>query len=237
MNQIDMNQNDGTADAAIDEAVAHWRAGVRHIKGAELDELADHVASSARTLLAGALSPDEAVLVAARRLGAERDLVREFERGDGRTRNFDPLALLLLGAAGALVLVPLTKVNLALMGLLAGYVGIGHHPWAAEIMGLLYLAPFALLVPLMRWRGAAAALTRVARRPWISLSIAFVLLCLSHLVLIDMSGVVSADARIFAHHWSYILYAFAPSLLVPLLLLGLAVRRTRAAAAAEASNA
>ena len=234
-----MNQNDGTADAAIDEAVAHCRAGVRHIKGTELDELADHVASSARTLPGGALSPDEAVCIAARRLGAERELVREFERGDGRTRNFDPLALLLLGAAGALVLVPLTKVHMTLMALFTGYMGIGDQPWAAELLGLLFLAPFALLIPLMRWRGAAATLTRVARRPWIFLAIAFVLLCLPHLVLIDLRARVSLHefVSVFSHHWTVIVYYFAPSLLVPLLLLGLAVRRTRAVAAAEAQNA
>lgn len=160
-----MNQSDGTAEAAIDTAVMNWRAGVRDLEGRELDELTDHVASSARTLMENNLAADEAVLIAARRLGAERELVREFERGDGRARWSDARGLLLLGAALALVAKPLLSVPAQIASMLFGSAP-GWHTETLWIPTLATaLATLAALLVVVRARSAGTLLERIRRNP------------------------------------------------------------------------
>lgn len=166
-----MNQPDGTADQAIEAAVTHWRAGVRGLEGRELDELTDHVASSARTLVKNNLAPDEAVLIAARRLGAEKELVREFERGDGRARWSDARGLLLLGAALALVARPLLSLPAIAtsMALESGPQWLAGPNWIPVLVSAL--AMMAALLLLVRARSARALLDRVLRRPRLSVGL------------------------------------------------------------------
>lgn len=234
-----MEEPDGTKESGIDAAVAHWRAGVRHLEGVELDELADHVTSSARTLLASGLTPEEAVCIAARRLGAERDLVREFERGDGRTRNFDPLALVALGAAGALVVMPLAKVYVSVASAAAHYFGLHTSQWGSAVLAVAIVAPLALWIPLVRWKGAAGALQRVARWPALTLAIALLLLFVPFGAQVGLATLFAPNVYLptIFREWPTVVAYVLPGFLAPLALLALGLRRTRAVAAADTQNA
>jgi hypothetical protein len=224
-----MNEPDGAADLAIDAAVMNWRAGVRGLEGRELDELTDHVASSARTLMANNLAADEAVLIATRRLGAERELVREFERGDGRLRQFDPLALLLVGAAAALVIGPLARLPMYVSAVAGKLLGYDHSQWATPMTTIAAIAPIAILIPLVRWRGAADAVARVARRPFLALTFALVFFCLPKLAQIGVHHVLTHDeyGRALAFGWPSATAFFAFGLVAPLVMLAFGLRRSR----------
>lgn len=234
-----MEEADGTKESGIDAAVAHWRAEVRHLEDAELDELADHVASSARTLLASGLNSEEAVCIAARRLGAERELVREFERGDGRTRSFDPLALVALGAAGALFVTPLAKVYVMVVFAAAHYFGLGESEWSSAVVALAIVAPLALWIPLSRWKGAAGIVQRVSRWPATTLAIAMLLLFVPFTAQLVFSRLFSPDVYLpmFFVNWPVVLAFVLPGFLAPIALLALGLRRTRAASAAGTESA
>ena len=227
-----MNQPDGTADSAIDAAVMHWRAGVRGLEGRELDELTDHVASSARTLMEGNLAPDEAVLIAARRLGAERELVREFERGDGRSRGLDPRGLLLLGAALALVARPLLSVpaTATSMALETGQLRLSGSFWIPTLVTALATA-IALML-LVRLRSTRTLLDRVRRRPGRA-SVLFVaaLLVPTALALFDhwvvQHNVVGRPVYYGGVAWSSTIAGQLVYVVLPLALFALAHRRLR----------
>jgi len=227
-----MNQPDGTADLAIDAAVMHWRAGVRGLEGRELDELTDHVASSARTLMESNLAPDEAVLIAARRLGAERELVREFERGDGRARVIDPRGLLLLGAALALVAKPLLSMPAQIASMI-----LGTAPgWYTETLWVptltTGLATLGALLLLARARSADKLLERIRHHPKVTAGL--VLGALLAPRALDLFNMWTFDRKFVGQQiyasgyvWSTAIISIVIFVVLPVALLALAHRRLR----------
>ncbi len=76
-----MTTSDARAD--FEAQVAQWRAYVEKRKGigaADADELEAHLRDQAADLQSSGLAPDEAFLVAVKRLGAQDDISREFAR-------------------------------------------------------------------------------------------------------------------------------------------------------------
>ncbi len=67
----------------LEEQIAAWRGFVhrrRAVAGADVEELEDHLRDQVADLEAGGLAPDEAFLVAVKRMGSLDDLSREFAR-------------------------------------------------------------------------------------------------------------------------------------------------------------
>lgn len=68
---------------SLDAEIAEWRAyveGASTVDGPDLDELEEHLRDQVSDLTDGGLAPDEAFLVAVRRMGSVDDLTREFAR-------------------------------------------------------------------------------------------------------------------------------------------------------------
>jgi hypothetical protein len=71
------------ADAGFEAQIAQWREFIlrrRGVVAADADELESHLRDQAADLMASGLSPDEAFLVAVKRLGAQDEISREFAR-------------------------------------------------------------------------------------------------------------------------------------------------------------
>ncbi|MET8092679.1 permease prefix domain 1-containing protein [Micromonospora sp. NPDC005220] len=172
-----MTAHDGPAE--LEAQFAQWRQYVlrrRELQAVDADELEDHLRGSVEELVAAGLSPDEAFLVAVKRMGSLDELSREFARehserlwkqlvltGDsggpvGGTRSRRDLWVMLGCAAGALVSV---KVP-ALFGL----------SFADD--GSFYARNFTVFA--LPWLAAYLAWRRGARRSVIAaLAVLFVL--------------------------------------------------------------
>lgn len=231
-------EHSGKNDRDIDVAVTTWRASVRGLSNDELDELSDHVSRSARELLAGKLTPDEAVLVAARRMGSARELVNEFENGDGRARWQDPSALVLLGAAGALVLRPLVDVPVLLM--LAASTAFGSEgQWGTSASliatNLSSVLIIALVLALGRRRIASGVLERLRAHPIATMAASLFLLALPSVAALVAARWVEPQTM-----WGALSYrpttpwsAIVLGTILPLVLLAIGLRRTRRDGAAK----
>lgn len=71
------------AEAGFEDQIAQWREFIlkrRGVTAADADELESHLRDQAADLQASGLSPDEAFLVAVKRLGAQDEISREFAR-------------------------------------------------------------------------------------------------------------------------------------------------------------
>lgn len=80
---MDIERANDAADAGLENQIATWRAHLRKsraIEAADVEELEDHLREQVASLTAGGLSPDEAFLVAVKRMGAIDALTREFAR-------------------------------------------------------------------------------------------------------------------------------------------------------------
>lgn len=78
-----MRDDAAVQDLSLDEQIAMWRryvAGRPVITTADVDELEGHLRDQVEALTTAGLAPDEAFLVAVRRLGKVDDLSREFAR-------------------------------------------------------------------------------------------------------------------------------------------------------------
>src|SRR5438128_3412748 len=76
-----MTAHDGPEE--LDAQFEQWRQYVlrrRELQPVDADELEDHLRGSVDELVAGGLSPDEAFLVAVKRMGSLDELSREFAR-------------------------------------------------------------------------------------------------------------------------------------------------------------
>lgn len=76
-----MTAHDGPAE--LEAQFAQWRQYVlrrRELQAVDADELEDHLRGSVDELVAAGLSPDEAFLVAVKRMGSLDELSREFAR-------------------------------------------------------------------------------------------------------------------------------------------------------------
>lgn len=72
-----------TIDADLETQIATWRAYMRRrnaVHDADVDELEDHLRATVTDLVAAGLRPEEAFLVAVKRMGNLDDLSREFAR-------------------------------------------------------------------------------------------------------------------------------------------------------------
>src|SRR3712207_1922854 len=115
----------------LEAQFAQWRhyvQGRRELQSSDADELEDHLRGSVDELVAAGLSPDEAFLVAVKRMGSLDELSREFAREhserlwkqlvltgetDGRvadTRSRRDLQAMVICAAGAAVSVKLPEL-------------------------------------------------------------------------------------------------------------------------------
>ncbi|MFE9193258.1 permease prefix domain 1-containing protein [Micromonospora sp. NPDC007208] len=172
-----MTAHDGPEE--LDAQFEQWRQYVlrrRELQAVDADELEDHLRGSVDELVAAGLSPDEAFLVAVKRMGSLDELSREFARehserlwkqlvltGDsgspvGGTRSRRDLWVMLACAAGALASV---KVP-ALFGL------------SFDDDGPFYARNFTLFA--LPWLAAYLAWRRGARRTVIAaLAVLFVL--------------------------------------------------------------
>ena len=73
----------GTPESTVEAQIEEWRSFTRHrreLSGADTDELEDHLRARIDELTAAGLAPDEAFLVAVKRLGSLDSLTREFAR-------------------------------------------------------------------------------------------------------------------------------------------------------------
>src|SRR5215217_5184589 len=71
------------SDSTVDAQVAEWRSYMRRhreLSSADADELEDHLRDRISDLTASGLEPDEAFLVAVKRIGSLDALTREFAR-------------------------------------------------------------------------------------------------------------------------------------------------------------
>ena len=69
--------------SGLDNQIAQWRAYIlkrRAVSSPDADELEDHLRSQAADLVKAGLSPDEAFLIAVKRIGSQDELSREFAR-------------------------------------------------------------------------------------------------------------------------------------------------------------
>ncbi len=79
----DGDMNAKAAEAGVEAQIAQWREFIlrrRGVTAADADELESHLRDQAADLQASGLSPDEAFLVAVKRLGAQDEISREFAR-------------------------------------------------------------------------------------------------------------------------------------------------------------
>jgi hypothetical protein len=168
-----------TVNAAdpLEAQIEHWRTylgGRRGIHPVDVEELEDHLRDQIATLVDAGLSPDEAFLVAVKRMGAQDTIAREFARehserlwkqlivapdaadaGDGEARR-EMLVVFALTAAAALGIKLPVLFGLDLMGEAAGF----------------YLRNFSLFVlPLLA--GYFGWKRRVGPRAWRWLALAF----------------------------------------------------------------
>ena len=70
-------------DEELEAQFAQWRHYVRRrpeLRNTDVEELEDHLRGSVDELVAAGLHPDEAFLVAVKRMGSLDDLSREFAR-------------------------------------------------------------------------------------------------------------------------------------------------------------
>jgi hypothetical protein len=133
-----------TSSAAfpLEEQIEHWRAYLgrrRGIHTVDVDELEDHLRDQIATFVDAGLSPDEAFLVAVKRMGAQDAIAREFARehserlwkqlivapestdGAGGEARREMLVICALTAAAALGVKVPELFGLELMGDAAGF--------------------------------------------------------------------------------------------------------------------
>jgi len=231
--------------APIDAALAAWQAEQR-LRGGytqlELDELTDHLRSSAVVLTPTAA---ERVQLAAQRVGAGSALAREFERVRGaplEAFSFSPAGLLTTGAllwvfAGQLI----TGMKLGVLAALF-WAFPDSTDWANLVGSIVSLGLVAFLATLLaserRTRAIAAQLrARPRRLLGVCMAIAFVAIAvnivgrLSLARVADVSTLESAESVHFSFlPWSGLLGWIA----VPALLLWASKRATLRSAAAPA---
>lgn len=134
-------------DPALEEQIASWRSFVqrRSAVAPDIDELEDHLRDQVADLEATGLAPDEAFLVAVKRLGTLHDLSREFAR-EHSDRLWKQLVLADDGGGPA-------SSSRGLLAALAVAVGAGLAMLAPRLFGLdletdggFYARNLALLV-------------------------------------------------------------------------------------------
>ena len=155
-------------DAALEEQITLWREYLRHqpaIHASDVAELEDHLRGQVQTLTDSGLEPDEAFLVAVKRMGSLNALSREFARehserlwkqlvsnpdaGDesGKPARTEWFVVLGLALAAALAI--------KLPGLFGVHLGGGNEPFYARNISLFVLP---LLTGYFAWkRGLNAA--------------------------------------------------------------------------------
>ena len=153
----------------LNEAINHWRAALGHqpnFRSSDLDELEDHLREEITALEAGGLTPEEAFLIASRRLGKPEDLDGEFAIADPERRRSFRLSWMITGALGLVFLWLAAEIitNFG-TGLLSRFPGEGIFThgrmslvWLAGTIRLMALALGGLLI----WR--LLATDRTSRR-------------------------------------------------------------------------
>lgn len=140
----------------LDAAIRHWRGSLgESMRAEDLDELEEHLRDQVAALSGGALSGDEAFLVARSRLGANVELAGEFAKVHPGSIWVGRAQWMILGFLGV------NAFSMAL-GLLSGMTA-----WGASVFGLMSV-PRAGATALVQIVGVLAllwAFSRVARWP------------------------------------------------------------------------
>ncbi|MDA1358620.1 permease prefix domain 1-containing protein [Glycomyces luteolus] len=157
-------------DTELETQIAEWRTYMlrrRAVSGADVDELEDHLRERVADLTATGLRPDEAFLIAVKRMGRMDELSREFAR-EHSDRLWKQLVLTDDAPAEAErrrgLLVMIACAALAVLAVkLPALFGFGFDDSAAfylRNLGLLVLAPLTVYFAWRRGvdRGTAAAL-------------------------------------------------------------------------------
>ena len=231
--------------APLDAALAAWQAEQRLRGGytpSELEELTDHVASSAAELTPTAA---ERVQLAAQRVGARGELAHEFERVRGvrlETLAFSPAGLL---SAGALLwffaqgMTSSIKLVVASASLWLFPRAVDEAILIAYIVSLSSVALFALV--LSSERTSRAISVRLRTRPWHLLGICAVVACMTlaataagRIALAQIAGVETFTNVLIGPFYDSTVANHATWALVPLLLFIASRRAARRAASAAA---
>lgn len=159
-------------DAALEEQITLWREYLRRqpaIHASDVAELEDHLRGQVQMLTDSGLEPDEAFLVAVKRMGSLNALSREFARehserlwkqlistpdaGDesGKTARTETLVVLGFAVAAALAI--------KLPGLFGVHLGGGNEPFYARNLSLFVLP---LLTGYFAWKRGLNAATCVS---------------------------------------------------------------------------
>jgi hypothetical protein len=143
----------------LNRAIHSWRETLAQspaFRGENLDELESHLRDSAAALETRGLSPEEAFLVAARRMGASSALEPEFGKVNGSAIWLDRLFWMLIGfqvwgfISGAIGLITRNALLFGLHG--AGY-DFKAHSYAVPValITLVHLGGFAGSLALCWW--------------------------------------------------------------------------------------
>lgn len=138
-----------TGASDLTSVVRRWRDGLAEqpsLTGEALDELETHLRDSIDTLQASGLSPEEAFLVAVRRVGAPQVLGREFAKVRPQTVWMDRALWMLIGVQ---LWVPVSGVLASLAATVVAYGYAGRTYYAgSEIIGPATMFALAQLLAL-----------------------------------------------------------------------------------------
>lgn len=130
----------------LEAEIRDWRARLtENLRDEDLDELQGHLTEEITQLRAKGLSTEESFVIAARRLGGERELCGEFAKvhpGAAATRQFEWMIIGFLGFS-------LSLAAFRTLSLLAVWVPIRwewHHTSAVGLLGLVQAAGLAALI-------------------------------------------------------------------------------------------
>jgi hypothetical protein len=172
-----MTTQDGQDE--LEAQFAQWRQYLlrrKELQTLDADELEDHLRGSVDELVAAGLSPDEAFLVAVKRMGSLDELSREFAR-EHSERLWKQLVL--TGDAGSPVAGARSRQDLWAMGVCAAGAVVSVKVPALFGLSLeddssFYARNFALFA--LPWLAAFLAWRRKARRPVIAILVALFVL-------------------------------------------------------------
>jgi hypothetical protein len=163
-------------ETGLNEVIGRWRAGLAHtgtMRPTDLDELEAHLRDAIDKLASSGLSPEEAFLVASRRLGTAGGLTTEFAKVNGQEIWLTRVLWMVGGVLAALLLENLssTAANLALVA--NASFQLEGQPLVWLVLGAQWFPAFAMAG--LCWMGIRSLPGRLRstassaqRHPWLT---------------------------------------------------------------------